>query len=210
MPEAKIMSVDGSETGTIALVGPLFESEPKQHVIHEYVKGFMRNQRQGTASTLNRSRMAGGGRKPFRQKGSGRARAGSNISPLWTGGAIAWGPTPKKHYRPISRSVKKRALRSAFSLRAIEGNIKVVDLPNVAEPKTKVVAEYLKKLGLYHQKTVLLFEGKNDNLVLASRNIKYFNVKRAELVNPFDLLWHQNILITEQGLNRIKEIFGNA
>ncbi len=210
MPEAKIMSKDGSETGKIALDGPLFESEPKQHVIHEYVRGFMRNQRQGTSSTLNRSRMKGGGRKPYRQKGTGRARAGTNVSPVWTGGAIAWGPTPRNYYRNISKSVKKRALRSAFSLRAGEGNIRIVELPDVAEPKTKVMTEYLKKLGVYHQKTVLLFEGKNDNLVLAARNIKYFNVKRAELVNPFDLLWHQNILITELGLNRIKEIFGNA
>ena len=98
----------------------------------------------------------------------------------------------------------------ALSLRASQGNIRIVELPDFAESKTKIAAEFLKKLGVYHQKTILLFEGKDDNMVLASRNIKYFNVKRAELVNPFDLIWHQNILITEQGLNRIKEIFGNA
>jgi len=209
MPEIKILAKDGSETGTINLAGPLFESEPKEHILHEYVKGFLRNQRQGTSSTLNRSRMKGGGKKPFRQKGTGRARAGSNTSPVWTGGAVAWGPVPRDHYRAMPKNLKKIAMRSAFSLRAKEGNIRVVELPEMPEPKTRFVSGFLKQLGLYHQKTILLFEGKNESLVLASRNIKYFNTKRAELVNPFDLLWHQNILITEQGLNRIKEIFGN-
>lgn len=210
MPEARVMTKDGSERGSIELKGPLFESEPREHVLHEYMKGFMRNQRQGTSSTLNRSRMKGGGRKPFRQKGTGRARAGSNTSPVWTGGAIAWGPVPKDHYRPIPRSLKRRALQAAFSLRAGEGNIKIVELPEISKSKTKVVADFLKRIGVYHQKTILLFEGKNDNLVTASRNIRYFNTMRADLVNPADLLWHQNILITETGLNRIKEIFNNA
>lgn len=210
MPEIKIIAKDGSESGTMNLGGPLFETEPREHILHEYVRGFMRNQRQGTSSTLNRARMKGGGRKPFRQKGTGRARAGSNTSPVWTGGAIVWGPTPKNHYRTLPKSLKRMALRSAFSLRAKEGNIRIVELPDVPEPKTKFVAEYLKKLGLYHQKTILLFEGRNESLIQASRNIKYFNTKRAELVNPFDLLWHQNVLITQQGLDRIKELFDNA
>lgn len=210
MPEVKKIGKDGSETGIVNLEGPLFETEPREHVLHEYVKGFMRNQRQGTSSTLNRKRMRGGGRKPFRQKGTGRARAGSNTSPVWTGGAIAWGPTPRNFHRPIPRGLKKIALRSAFSLRAKEGNIRIIEMPDVPEPKTRFMAEYLKNMGLYHQKTILLFEGKNENLALASRNVKYLNVKKADLVNPFDLLWHQNILITVQGLSRIKELFGDA
>jgi large subunit ribosomal protein L4 len=209
MPEISVLNKDGSQSGTIVVEGPLFETEPREHVLHEYAKGFMRNQRQGTSSTLNRARMEGGGRKPFRQKGTGRARAGSNISPIWTGGAVAWGPTPRKYHRVIPRGLKKRALRSAFSLRASEGNIKVVELPDLDEPKTKVMADYLRELGFYHRKTILLYEGRNMALTLASKNIKYFNAKRAALVNPYDLLWHQNILITEEGLNRIKELFGN-
>ncbi len=207
MPEAKFLTKDGSESKAVNLGGPLFESEPNEHILQEYVKGFLQNQRQGTSSTLNRARMAGGGRKPFRQKGTGRARAGSNISPLWSGGAVAWGPVPKDYYKKIPRNLKRNALRSAFSLKAREGSICIVELPEASEPKTKILADFLKKLGLYHQKTILLYEGKNENLTLASRNIKYFNAKRAELVNPFDLLWHRNILITERGLARIKEIF---
>lgn len=207
MPEAKFLTRDGSESKAINLGGPLFESEPNEHILHEYVKGFLQNQRQGTSSTLNRARMAGGGRKPFRQKGTGRARAGSNTSPLWSGGAVVWGPVPKDYYKKLPRKLKRNALRSAFSLKAREGSISIVESPEASEPKTKILADFLKKLGLYHQKTILLYEGKNDNLALASRNIKYFNAKRAEQVNPFDLLWHRNILITEPGLARIKEIF---
>lgn len=210
MPEVKFLTKDGSESKAINLVGPLFESEPNEHILHEYVKSFFQNQRQGSSSTLNRARMAGGGRKPFRQKGTGRARAGSNTSPLWTGGAVVWGPVPKDYYNKIPKNLKRNALRSAFSLKAREGNLRVVELPEVSEPRTKILADYLRKLGLYHQKTILLYEGKNINLTLASRNIKYFNSKRAELVNPFDLLWHRNILITKQGLARIKEIFVNG
>ncbi len=210
MPEVGFLTKDGSKSKAINLGGPLFETEPNEHILHEYVKGFLQNQRQGTSSTLNRARMRGGGKKPFRQKGTGRARAGSNTSPLWSGGAVVWGPVPKDYYRRLPRNLKKNAMRSAFSLKAREGKLYVVELPEVTEPRTKILADYLKKLGLYHQKTILLYEGKNNNLSLASRNIKYFNTKRAELVNPFDLLWHQNILITEEGLARIKEIFGSG
>jgi len=210
MPDAKFLTKEGAESRTVSLAGPLFESEPNSIVLHEYVKGYLRNQRQGTSSTLNRARMKGGGRKPYRQKGTGRARAGTNSSPLWTGGAVAFGPVPKDYYRKIPKRIKRKALISAFSLKAREGDINIVEKPEVSEPKTRIVADYLKKLGFYHQKTILLYEGKDDNLSTASKNIKYFNVKPAELINPHDLLWHKNILITEEGLARIREIFGDG
>jgi large subunit ribosomal protein L4 len=210
MPEAKFLTKEGVESRTVTLDGPIFESEPKRDILHGYIKGYLRNQRQGTSSTLNRAHMEGGGRKPFRQKGTGRARAGSNNSPLWTGGAIAFGPSPRDHYRKIPKRTKRMALISAFSLKARDGEINIIEKPDINEPKTRIVADYLKKLGFYHQKTILLYEGKDDNLSIASKNIKYFNVKRAELINPYDLLWHKNILITEDGLNRIREVFGSG
>jgi large subunit ribosomal protein L4 len=209
MPEAKFLTKEGVEARTVSLDGPIFESEPNDSILHQYVKGFLRNQRQGTSSTLNRARMKGGGRKPYRQKGTGRARAGTNNSPLWAGGAITFGPTPKDYYKKIPRRTKRKALISAFSIKAREGGINIVEKPEITEPKTRILADYLKKLGFYHQKTILLYEGRDDNLSIASKNIKYFNVKRAELINPYDLLWHKNVLITEEGLERIKEIFGN-
>ena len=210
MPDAKFLTKEGTESRTVLLDGPLFESEPNGNILHEYAKGYLRNQRQGTSSTLNRARLKGGGRKPYRQKGTGRARAGTDNSPLRIGGAVAFGPVPKDFYRKIPKRLKRKALISALSLKAKDGDINIVEKPDVEEPKTRIIADYLKKLGFYHQKTILLFEGKDDNLSIASKNIKYFNVKRAELINPYDLLWHKNILITEDGLARLKEIFGDG
>jgi large subunit ribosomal protein L4 len=210
MPEVKYISKDGTEAKTITLTGPLFETEPKEYILQEYIKGYQKNQRQGNSSTLNRMRMKGGGKKPFRQKGTGRARAGSNTSPLWTGGAVVFGPTPKDHYTRLPRGLKRNALLSAFSLRVKEGNLRVVELPELTEPKTRIVAGFLKSLGLTNKKTILLHEGTSEHLTTASRNIPNFSVKRAMQVNPYDLLFHENILVTEQGLEKIKEIFKNG
>jgi len=207
MPEVKYMSKDGAEAKTVALTGPLFETEPKESILQEYVRGYLRNQRQGNQSTLNRARMKGGGKKPFRQKGTGRARAGSNTSPVWTGGAVVFGPTPKDHYVSLPKGLKRNAMFSAFSLRAQGGGLKVVELPDISEPKTKLVSAFLKALGLYDKKTILLHDGDYQNLLMASRNIRNFSVKRAVQVNPYDLLFHENVLITEQGLEKVKEIF---
>jgi large subunit ribosomal protein L4 len=210
MPEVKFISRDGTEGKTVTLTGPLFESEPKEHILQEYIRGYLNNQRQGNSSTLNRMRMKGGGKKPFRQKGTGRARAGSNTSPLWSGGAIVFGPTPKDHYSRLPKTLKKNAMMSAFSLRAKEGGLRIVELPEIAEAKTRIVAGFLKLLGLADKKAILLHEGINQNLVIASRNIKKFSVKRAEQVNPYDLLLNEYILVTEQGLEKIKETFKNG
>ncbi len=210
MPEVKYISKDGTEAKTVNLSGPLFESEPKEHILQEYVKGYLNNQRQGNSSTLNRMRMKGGGKKPFRQKGTGRARAGSNTSPLWTGGAVVFGPTPKEHYTRMPKGLKKIAMISAFSLRAKEGGLRIVELPEIAEAKTRLVAAFLKSMGLENKKAILLHEGVNQNLVIASRNIRNFSVKRAEQVNPYDLLLNEYILVTEQGLEKIKETFKNG
>jgi large subunit ribosomal protein L4 len=210
MPNVKFISKDGTEIRMIALNGPLFETEPKEHILAEYIRGYLKNQRQGTASTLNRTRMKGGGKKPFRQKGTGRARAGSNTSPLWTGGAIVFGPTPKDHYTRLPKALKRNALESALSLLVKEGKLQVVELPEMPEPKTKHVSGFLKKLGLIEKKTILIYDGKNDNLTTASRNIRNFDVRRAEQINPYDLLLNERVLVTEQGLDKIKEKFGNG
>jgi large subunit ribosomal protein L4 len=210
MPEIKYFSKDGTESKTVALNGPLFETEPKDHILQEYIRGYWNNQRQGNSSTLNRMRMKGGGKKPFRQKGTGRARAGSNTSPVWTGGAVVFGPTPRDHYSRLPKALKRNALISALSMRAQQGNIRVVELPELPEAKTKTITTFLKSLGLYDKKTLLVHDNGPVNLIVACRNIRNFDVKRADQVNPYDLLLHENVLITEPGLEKIKEIFGNG
>lgn len=210
MPEVKYISKDGTEAKTVNLSGPLFETETKEHILQEYVKGYLKNQRQGNSSTLNRMRMKGGGKKPFRQKGTGRARAGSNTSPLWSGGAVVFGPTPKDHYTRLPKTLKKNAMMSALSLRVKEGSLRIVELPELTEAKTRIMAGFLKSMGLQDKKAILLHEGTDPKLAIVSRNIKNFSVKRAEQVNPYDLILNQYILVTEQGLEKIKETFKNG
>jgi large subunit ribosomal protein L4 len=208
MTEAKIFDSQGNSVESRQLEGPLFNSEVKPHLLHEYMTGYRRNLRQGTAATKTRTMVRGGGRKPWRQKGTGRARSGSNNSPIWTGGGIVWGPHPRVYYRPIPRKFKKAAIRSAFSSKAAEGNIRIVQLPEIKETKTRQMADWLKSLELYHKRVLVLIEEKNEHLEKSCRNIKWLAIKRSLLVNPFDLIWAEFVLVTPDALQKIEEVFG--
>jgi large subunit ribosomal protein L4 len=208
MAEAKVFDVQGNSKESRPLEGPLFNSDVKDYLLHEYVVGYQRNLRQGTASTKTRAQVRGGGRKPWRQKGTGRARAGTNTSPIWEGGGVAWGPHPREYYRPIPKKFKKAAICSAFSEAANQGSIRVVDIPELGEPKTRTMADFMKSHDIYQKRVLLLFEGKTEHLVKSCRNIKGLTVKRSVLVNPFDLVWAEHVLITPDALKKLEEVFG--
>lgn len=208
MVEVKSFDVQGGSKETLQLDGKLFNSAVREHVLHEYAKGLLQNMRQGTASTKTRTMVRGGGRKPWRQKGTGRARAGSNTSPVWTGGGIVWGPHPKDYYSAMPKKLKRGALVSAFSAKAAEGSIRVVDLPELEGPKTKSVAGFLKSHGVYHQRVLVLYEGRNDRWEASTRNIKWLVTKRSVLVNAVDLLWAEHVFMTREALQKIEEVFG--
>ncbi|MCP4581595.1 MAG: 50S ribosomal protein L4 [candidate division Zixibacteria bacterium] len=208
MAEAKVFDVKGNSKESRPLDGPLFNSDVKEHLLHEYVVGYRRNLRQGTASTKTRAMVRGGGKRPWRQKGTGRARAGTNTSPIWEGGGVAFGPHPREYYRPVPKKFKKVAIRSAFSNAANQGNIRVVDLPELTEIKTKPMADFMKSHDVYQKRVLLLFEGKTEHLARSCRNIKGLAVKRSVLVNPFDLIWAEHVLITPDALQKIEEVFG--
>jgi len=209
MAEAKVFDIQGNSKESKQLDGPLFNSEVKPHLLHEYIVGYRRNQRQGTASTKTRTMVRGGGRKPWRQKGTGRSRAGSNTSPLWVGGGIVWGPHPKDYYRSLPKKLKKAALKSAFSYKAAEERIRIVDLPELEKPKTKTIADFLMGQDIYLKRILLLYEGKIDNLEKSCQNIKWLETKRSILVNPFDLIRADYVLITPDALQKIEEVFAN-
>ena len=208
MAEAKVFDIQGNSKESRPLEGPLFNSEVKHHLLHEYVVGYRRNLRQGCASTKTRAMVRGGGRKPWRQKGTGRARAGTNTSPIWEGGGVAFGPHPREYYRPIPKKFKKAAIRAAFSNKAAEGGIRITDLPELSEPKTKSMAEFLQRQDVYHKRVLLLVEGKIEHLEKSCRNIKGLAVKRSVLVNPFDLVWAEQVMVTPDALQKIEEVFG--
>jgi len=207
MAEAIFYKSDGSPGEKVKLPDQLFSAEIKEAVVHQYVKTYLRNQRQGTHSTKTRAEVAGGGAKPWRQKGTGRARAGSSSSPIWTGGGVAFGPRPRDHRSPLLKKMKRVAFRSALTDKASQGKIAVVEVPSLKQPKTSVMAELLGKLNLLDKKVLLLVEGKDENLFKSCRNIKNLGYKRAVLANCYDILSVDYVLVSPPALESLKEVY---
>jgi large subunit ribosomal protein L4 len=205
--ELKLYNQEGSEVGSVTLNHELFGAEPRPHVVHQYVVNYLANQRQGNASTKGRSEVSGGGSKPWRQKGTGRARAGTSRSPLWKGGGTVFGPQPRCYYNRIPKRIKRMAQISAFSDKAQNEGVKVVDKFDLAEIKTKQMREIIDKLGLTEKKCLILDEGVNRNLVLSVRNIQKVKYCRAALANTYDILNADIILFTKAGLDKAEEVF---
>ena len=206
MSNLDVFDINGSKIGEVDLEPKIFEQEVNQNVLHQYVKAYLVNQRQGTVSKKGRSEVSGGGAKPWRQKGTGRARAGSNRSPIWVGGGKAFPPKPRDFEVVLPKKIKKEALRSALSDKAKESRIKAVDNLSLDKPKTKTIAGLLGKLGVEKGKTLLLFEGENSSLVKSSRNIANLSVKRAQLVNCYDVLNCDYLVMTKPAMVALKEV----
>lgn len=199
--------MQGREVAHVELPASLFDFEPRQDVVHQYVKMYLANQRQGTHSTLSRGRMKGGGIKPFRQKGTGRARQGSNISPLMPGGARAFGPTPRDYRMLMPRKMRRQALRSCFTDKARESRVLILEGGELEKPRTKAVAGFLVGAGLAAGRTLILSEGRELNFALSCRNLPRVQYKRAANVNPYDLALCDNVVFTRAGLAKAEEVF---
>jgi large subunit ribosomal protein L4 len=205
--DAKLYASDGSEKGTAALPDALFGQPVQEHVLWLSVKRYLGNQRQGTAKVKTRGEVSGGGRKPWRQKGTGRARAGSNTSPLWPGGGRAFGPKPRDHRTELPRQQRRAALLSALSIRAGENAVSVVEGLSFAEPKTKAMADVLKRLGLEGRRTLLVLDEVDLNVVKSCRNIRNLRTTLAHQLNPYELMQCEAVLLTSGGLARVQEVF---
>jgi large subunit ribosomal protein L4 len=205
--QTKVYNQAGQEVSTVELKDSLFAEKPNEFAVHQYVKIYLANQRQGTVAKKNRAEVSGGGAKPWRQKGTGRARSGSNTSPIWVGGGRTFGPYPRNWKTTLPKKIKKLALKSMFSFKAQEDKIKVIDDIQLDFPKTKTAFELLNKLGLAGSKCLVLDEGKNQNLNKSLRNIPGIIFKRASLVNPYDLLLCDYLVFTQKGLKEAEEIF---
>jgi large subunit ribosomal protein L4 len=204
----KVYNQNGDEVGTAELKAEVFGIEPNEAVVHQYVVNFLARQRQGTASSKGRSEVSGGGKKPWRQKGTGRARAGTIRSPLWRGGGIVFGPHPRNYDFGLPKKMKRLAICSALSDKALADRIKVVDRIELDQPKTRMVAELISKLELSGKKCLLLDEGKSDKLVLSCRNLKQIKYCRAALTNGYDVLNADYLVLTKAGLEKVQEVFG--
>ncbi|OGW61881.1 MAG: 50S ribosomal protein L4 [Nitrospirae bacterium RBG_16_64_22] len=206
---AKIVDQKGKEKGSLDLPEALFGVAPKSAVMHGVVTAALSNRRQGTHATKTKGLVSGGGKKPWKQKGTGRARAGSIRSPLWVGGGTVFGPQPRSYRSATPKKVGRLALKMALSARAHDDGLRIVDSLGVQGAKTREVAAILRALGL-EGKTVLLVTAANDPLLFrAARNIPGVQIREASSINAHDVLGSEVLLMTPESVERLRQVFGS-
>jgi large subunit ribosomal protein L4 len=203
-----VLTKGGQKNGEVTLPEGLFGIEPNEHVMHEAVKTYLANQRSGTASSKGRSDVRGGGRKPWRQKGTGRARIGSTRVSHWVGGGLAFGPQPRDFSMKLPKKIKRLALKSALSSKAACDEIKILENFKLAEVSTKEMAGLLKAIGVGGEKTLLVIREGNRELFLSARNIPNLRVSLARELTTYNLLWATTIVMTQNALETVEEVFG--
>jgi large subunit ribosomal protein L4 len=207
MATAKRYGEDGIEKGTVELPDRLFGCEVNEPVMHQAVVAYEANQRQGSASTKERGDVKGGGKKPFRQKGTGRARAGTIRSPIYRGGGVVFGPHPRNYRKTLPKKVRRLALRSALSSRAKADAVVVVDEPDFSEPKTKRFAEFLGGMNINDEKVLFVMEKPTPEVVKSARNIQGVRITLGNMLTTYDVLWADKVILTQEALKVMEEVF---
>lgn len=205
MASAKLRDPQGGDKGTVDLPSDWFDTKIHRHVMWQAVRNYLSNQRQGTVSVKTRSMVSGGGAKPWRQKGTGRARAGTTRTNIWRGGGRAHGPEPRSHRYELPKKVRRMALRSALTVRAKDENVTVLTDAGVSEGRTREVAQLLKALGLAGAKCLLVTDATDTLTVRAGRNLRLVNTTSASQLNCYEVLWADHLLITNSALAAMKE-----
>ena len=205
MSSMKVLNMAGAEVGTVELNDAVFGIEPNEAVVHEVVKNHLANCRQGTQSALTRAEVSGGGRKPWRQKGTGHARQGSTRAPQWTHGGIVFAPKPRDYSYTLNKKVKRLALKSALSAKAASGDVIVVDGLDLAEIKTKTMASFLNAVEA--EKAILVTPEVNDKVVKSARNIPGVVTAPAKLINVYDVVNAGKFIVDKAALAVIEEVF---
>jgi len=205
MANAKLFNMAGQQIGDIELSDAVFGIEPNQTVVHEVVKNHLANCRQGTQSALTRAEVSGGGIKPWRQKGTGRARQGSTRAPQWTHGGIVFAPKPRDYSYTLNKKVKRLALKSVLSDKAAQGKIIVIDDLSMNEIKTKTMSAFLNTLEA--GKTVVVTNEVNENVIKSARNIPGVVTTTAKLLSVYDIVNAQSFIVDKAALATIEEVF---
>lgn len=206
MPKVAVFNVDGGQVGEIELSEGVFGIQPNTHVLHSAVVLQQAAVRQGTHKVKGRSEVSGGGRKPWKQKGTGRARQGSIRSPQWKGGGIVFGPTPRSYGFKLPRKVRRLAIRSALSSKVVSNEIIVLDGLNLAAPKTKEFAKILGNLKV-GRKALVVTADFDNNVALSARNIPGIKFVAAEGINVLDVMVHDQLIITKDAVAKVEEVF---
>ncbi len=206
MPKVTLYDMSGAPIGELELNDNVFGIEPNEAVMADFVKMQLANKRQGTHSTKTRAEVRGGGRKPWRQKGTGRARVGSTRNPVWIGGGVAFGPRPKDYSYKLPKKVRRLAMKSALSTKVKDNTIIVVDKLFFEEPKTKSMVATLQALNIANKTLVVTADG-DVNVTKSARNIPGVKPVRVDYVNVYDLLKYDTLLITKDAVARVEEVF---
>ena len=205
MAKVAVYTMNGAENGQIELKDSVFGVEVNVHVMHEAVVAHLANLRQGTQSALTRAEVRGGGRKPYRQKGTGRARQGSIRAPQRVGGGVVFAPKPRDYSKKMNKKARRLAIRSALTTRVLDNKIVVLEDLNLTEIKTKAMQNVLNQFDL--SKALVVLNGENTNVVLSARNIPNVKTIRAEQINVYDILKYENFVATKDAIAKIEEVF---
>ncbi len=206
MPSVSMVDQNNKKVKDVELPG-LFSTEVRPHLMHAAVVNQLANRRAGTASTKNKALVSGGGAKPWKQKGTGRARSGSNRSPLWRHGGTCFGPMPRNYSYALPKKAKRAALIDALASKLTENRLVLIEKLELAEPKTALVSTMLETLGV-QENALILITSENKNLTLAARNIPSVKVLRMDNINVYDLLKYRYLITTQDALNSMQEVFG--
>ena len=206
MPKIDVYDINGKKVKELELNEAVFGIEPNEAVVHSVLVNFLANQRQGTQSTKTRAEVSGGGRKPWRQKGTGRARQGSIRAPHWVGGGVALGPKPRSYNYTVNKKEKRLAIKSMLSSKVLENELVVVENLPLKEIKTKEMARILNNLKV-EGKAVILLPEKDEVVQKSARNIEGVKTLQVGTINVYDLLKHKNLVVTEDTVKKLEEVY---
>ena len=206
MPKVDVYNMQGKKVSDVELNEAVFGIEPNENIVHSVLVNYLANQRQGTQSTKTRAEVRGGGRKPWRQKGTGRARQGSIRAPQWIKGGIALGPKPRSYSYRINKKEKQLAIRSLLSAKVLDNELTVVDKLEVKEPKTSVMVKALTDLKV-EGKALIILADRNENVLLSSRNIEGVKTIELNTINVFDLLNCNKLVLPLETVKKLEEVY---
>lgn len=206
MAKVNVLNMAGEQVGDIELNDEIFGIEINENAVHAVVKNYLANQRQGTQSAKNRGEVRGGGRKPYRQKGTGRARAGSTRSPIWVGGGVSFAPKPRSYRYSVPRKVKRLAMKSVLTSKVVEKEIIVLDDLKFEAPKTKAFIKMLEAVNAEKKALVVLTEV-DANIIKSAANIPNVCTTLVTTLNVYDILNHNSFIITKESLNKLEEVY---
>ena len=206
MPKVDVLDIKGKKVSDIELADSVFGIKPNEAIVHSVLVNYLANQRQGTQSTKTRAEVSGGGKKPWRQKGTGRARQGSTRAPQWIKGGVALGPKPRSYKYTVKKKEKRLAIRSVLSSKVLEKELTVLDKLELKEIKTKSMVKALEALKV-EGKTLIVLPENDKNVVMSARNIKGVKTISANNINVFDLLKYSNLILPVDTVKKLEEVY---